>query len=210
MQITEYDQEIDGLSFYKFIRKDVFDNFYKKGKFQLGSLQLYREIENGNSRDEKEGFSNLLIRSNNRHIFTSVISGFNHYIFCGTDTINETTVLSEKFGNVCIKIKSIKSFAEKIKKSIGAKSWQIKNVTYTDFKAYSIVQEIKNLDGITDMNEEFFKYSIDFSLLPSIYSKPLRFSNESELRLTFDMGRNVKKKLHFDNLGLLEDFEVLR
>lgn len=211
LNIEEYDLEIDGLSFYKFIKKDVFENYYKKGKFQLGSIQLYREIENNNIRDEKEGFSNLLIRSNNRHIFTSVISGYNHYIFCGTDSFNETTVLTERFGDVCVRIKNVKSFAEKIKKSIGAKSWQIKKVTYSDFKAYSTIQEIKNLNGINpDLSDEFFKYLIDFSFLPSVYCKPLRFSDESEIRITFDMGRNVKKKLHFDNLGLLEYFEVIK
>jgi hypothetical protein len=211
LQVEEYDLDINGLSFYKFISKETYANFLKKGKFQLGSLKRYREIENPNSRDEKEGFSNLLIKSGNRSIFTSVIAGFNHYIFCGTDSIDESLLMSKKFGDICIKIKNVRSFAEKIKKSIGAKSWTIKKVIYSDFKSYSANQEITDLKGVSpDLSEEFFNYLIRFSFLPSIFCKPTRFSTENELRLTFEMDKNVQKKMNFDNLGLLDQIEIIK
>jgi hypothetical protein len=211
LNVEEYDTELDGLSFYKFVSKETFDNFLRKGKFQLGSLKLYREIENENSRDEKEGFCNLLIDSGNRSIFTSVIAGFNHYIFCGTGALKESSTMTGKFGSICLKIKNVKAFAEKIKKSIGAKNWTIKKVTYSDFKAYSTTQLISDLKGVSpDLSEEFFNYLIEYSYLPSIFCKPTRFSPESELRLTFEMDKNVKRKMQFDNLGLLSDIEIIK
>lgn len=211
LQIEEYDLEISGLSFYKFISKATYENFLKKGKFQLGSLKFYREIENLNSRDEKEGFSNLLINSGNRSIFTSVIAGFNHYIFCGRDTNDKSNIMSNKFGDICLKIKNIKAFADKIKKSIGAKNWTIKKVTYSDFKAYSTNQLITDLKGVSpDLSDEFFNYLIQYSFLPSIFCKPTCFSTENELRLTFEMDKNVKKKMNFDNLGLLDQIEIIK
>ena len=211
LHMIDYDTKLEGLTFYKYISKETHDNYLKKGKFQLGSLKLYREIENENSRDEKEGFCNLLIKSGNRSIFTSVISGFNHYILCGTDTFDESSEMSGKFGQVCLKIKNIRAFAEKIKNSIGAKSWTMKKVIYSDFRAYSATKLISDLKGVSpDLSEEFFNYLIEYSFLPSIYCKPTRFSPESELRLTFEMDKNVKKKMHFDNLGLFNDIELIK
>ena len=211
LHVEEYNLNVNGLSFYKFISKETYDNFLKKGKFQLGSLKRYREIENLNSRDEKEGFSNLLIKSGKRSIFTSVIAGFNHYILCGTDSFVESLNMSKKFGDICIKITNIRSFAEKVKKSIGDKSWAIKKVTYSDFKSYSANQVINDLKGVSpDLSEEFFNYLIQFSFLPSIFCKPTRFANENELRLTFEMDKNVQKKMNFDNLGLLDQIEIIK
>jgi hypothetical protein len=211
LKVEDYDTDLEGLSFYKYVSKETYDNFIKKGKFLLGSLKYYREIEKQNSRDEKEGFCNLLIESGNRSIFTSVIAGFNHYIFCGTDTLNESSIMIGKFGTVCLKINSIKGFAEKVKKSIGAKKWKIKKVTYSDYKAYSATQLISDLNGVNpDLSEEFFNYLIKYSFLPSLFCKPTRFSPESELRLTFEMDINVKRKMQFDNLGLLHDIEIIK
>jgi len=117
----------------------------------------------------------------------------------------------EKFGNVCLKINSIKGFAEKVKKSIGAEKWEIKKVTYSDYKAYSTTQLIADLNGVNpDLSEEFFNYLIKYSFLPSLFCKPTRFSAESELRLTFEMDKNVKRKMQFDNLGLLNDFKIIK
>jgi hypothetical protein len=211
LNIMDYELEIEKINLYKFISKETFENYYKKGKFQLGSLEYYREIENKSSRDEREGFSNIIINSGNRQIFASVISGFNKYIFSGTDSLENSEKLAEKFGSVCIKVKNIQSFADKIKKAINAKSWEIKRVTYTDFKAYSAFTEINDIERIMnlDINEEFFRYLLDFSSLPSVYCKPLDFLPENEIRLTFEMGRDVNRTCHFRNINLIKEFEVL-
>ncbi len=197
--------------FYKFIHKETYDNFISKGKHRLGSLKYYREIEKNESRDEKEGFSNLIINSGNRQIFTSVISGFDKYILCGTSNLDEQKYMSQNFGGYVLKIRNIKSFAEKIKKAIGAIDWQVRKVRYSDYKAYLTDINIKDLNGVSpDLSNEMFDILYKISETPSVFCKPERFSAEQELRLAFSMGRDVKKFLEFDNKGLLDDIEVLK
>jgi len=206
-QVDEYDKP-----FYKFINKETLNHFVKKGKFQLGSLSYYREIENNESRDEKEGFSNLIINSGDRQILTSVISGFDHYIFCGTFNLDLKEKMSGKFGDYVLKIQNVKSFAEKIKKAIGAKQWGIDKIKYSDFKAFKTDCLINDLNAAVspDLSEEFFNILHKISLRPSIFSKPNKFQDEQELRLIFKMDKKVKEKLNFDNLGLLNDIEIIK
>lgn len=197
--------------FFKFIDKETYDNFISKGKFQVGSLQHYREIERDESRDEKEGYSNIILNTNNRQILTSVISGFDNYIFCGTYDLNQKEVMVKKFGKYIIKINNIKSFAEKVKNAIGAISWQVEKVQYTDFKAFKSSINTIDLNGVgPELSNELFDILYRLSERPSLFSKPLRFIPEQELRLTFKMNKKTKKKLKFDNLGLLRDIEIIK
>ena len=196
---------------YKFIHKDTYNSFISKGKFQLGSLQYYREIERDESRDEKEGYSNIILHTNNRQILTSVISGFNNYIFCGTYDLTQIDVMAKNFGGYIIKIKNVKSFADKIKSAIGAASWQIEKVTYTDFKAFKSSLNAINLNGVgPDLSDELFDILYKLSELPSLFSKPTRFISEQEIRLAFTMNQKVKNRLNFDNLGLLDQIEIIK
>lgn len=197
--------------FYKFVDRETYDNFISKGKHRLGSLQYYREIEKAESRDEKEGFSNLIINSGNRQILTSVISGFDKYIFCGTTNLDKQKYMSSNFGGYVLKIKNIKSFAGKITKAIGAIDWHVQKVRYTDYKAYMTDSLIMDLNGVNpDLSNEMFDILYKISESPSVFCKPERFRPEQELRLTFSMGRDVKKILNFDNIGLLDDIEILK
>ena len=200
---TLFDNNV--LTFHKYISEKTYDKYIAKGKFQLGSLRLYREIEKNESRDEKEGFSNLLVNAGSRDIFVPVISGFNYYVLCGSYVEEYSENMSNKFGEIMITIKNVKSFAESIMKSIGAVRWYIRRVDYSDFKAYRIKQIIKNIpkSGF-DMNEELFECLLNASTLPSIFVKPMRFSDENELRLVFEMPKDAKKQLSLHNQGLLQ------
>lgn len=197
--------------FYKFIHKETYENFIKKGKFQLGSLKYYREIERQESRDEKEGFANLIINSGNRQILTSVISGFDKYILCGTYDIENLDYMSAKYGGYIMKINSVKSFAEKVMMAIGAESWLLNEINYTDYKAYAVDTIISDLGGVSpDLSEEMFNILYNISDKPCVYAKPVRFEDEKELRLSFTMARDTRTKLNFDNLGLLADIEIIK
>lgn len=197
--------------FYKFIHKETYDNFIRKGKFQLGTLKYYREIERQESRDEKEGFANLIINSGNRQILTSVISGFDKFIMCGTYDIENLAYMSTKYGGYIMKISNIKSFAEKVKKAIGAESWYVNDINYTDYKAYSVDANISDLNGVSpELSDEFFNILYKISEKPSVYAKPIRFKDEKESRLSFTMAKDVKTRLNFDNLGLLSDIEIIK
>jgi hypothetical protein len=187
--LTDYNEP-----FYKYIQKDTYNNFISKRKHQLGSLQYYREIEKDESRDEKEGFSNLIINSGNRQILTSVISGFNRYILCGTSNLEQQKHMSKNFGGYVMKIKDIKSFAEKVKNEIGAKDWQVRKVWYTDYKAYMTDRLIEDLSGVgPDLSDELFELLYQISETPSVFCKPMRFSPEQEVRLAFPWERMLKK-----------------
>jgi len=205
------DFDVAGTSFYKFTSKEVYQNNILKGQFRLGSLKYYREIENESSKDPKEGFSNIIITTGNRQIFTSLISGFDQYVLCGTHTLEESDYMNNRFGRVVLKIRNIRSFAEKIKTAIGAKKWRLMKVTYSDFKGYSVEQVINDLKGVgPDLSVELFDHLLSFSTVPSIFCKPSRFTNEHEVRLSFEMNKKVKKKLDINNLGLLDEIEVIK
>ncbi len=211
MDFVYPDQSSYSRPFYKFIHKETYDNFVSKGKFQLGTLQYYRYIERQESRDEKEGFANLIINSGNRQILTSVISGFDKYILCGTYDIDNVEYMSTKYGGYIVKINNIHSFAEKVKTAIGAQSWHVNEITYSDYKAYSVDTIISDINGVSpDLSDELFTILYEISEKPSVNAKPTRFKNEKELRLSFTMSGDVKTRLNFDNIGLLAEVEILK
>lgn len=211
MDFVNPDQSIYPKPFYKFIHKETYTNFISKGKFQLGTLQYYREIERQESRDYKEGFSNLIINSGDRQILTSVISGFDKYILCGTYNSENVEYMSAKYGGNIMIIKNIKSFAEKVKTAIGAQSWHVNEISYSDYKAYSVDTIISDLNGVSpDLSDELFNILYEISEKPSVYAKPTRFKDEKELRLSFTMPHDVKTRLNFDNIGLLTEVEIIK
>lgn len=210
IEVKEEQVKINDLTFYKFISKDTYENFIRKGKFQLGSLKYYRAIERAESRDEKEGFCNLIFENHNRQFFSSAISGFNYFILCGTHKLDEKKYMSKNFGDYVLKIKNINSFANSIKKAIGAQDWNIQKVSYSDFKAHKVQTDLQNFEGANpELSTEIFKLINKHSVFPSIFIKPNVFQPENELRLAFRMDKNVKPKLNFDNKGLLDYIETV-
>jgi|GEM_PF-2680856 hypothetical protein len=211
ININPKNENIENLTFYKYISKSTCDNFISKGKFQFGSLKYYREIERDESRDEKEGYSNLVFENLDRQFFTSVISGFNYYILCGTNTLTHEEYMSDQFGDYVMKIKNIKSFAESVKKSIGAKSWACQKVNYSDFKSNIIRTELDNFEGAKpDLSPEIFELIKNNSIDSSVFTKPTSFESENEVRLIFEMDKNSKKKLNIVNQGLLDNIEIIK
>ncbi len=136
---------------------------------------------------------------------------FYKYILCGTPNIEQQEKLAKKFGGYVMKINNIGSFAEKVKKAVGAEYWQLRKVNYTDYKAFNTEVHLADLDGVSpDLSDELFNILIKISENPSIFSKPVGFIDEQELRLVFSMPRDVKRLLNFDNLGLLEEIEIIK
>lgn len=191
-------------TFYKYMTEQTYNTYIAKGKFKLGSLSLYRSIEKIESRDDREGNSNILIDTNDGSIFISVISGFNYYVLCGTGTQDNSEYMSKKFGNIRITINDVKSFADSVSKMIGATRWFIKHVGYSDFKFYRTMHEFKQspTSGI-HISAELFDFLIDKSTLPSLFVKPAMFTPECELRLVFEIPKKAQKELKVHNQGLL-------
>lgn len=210
--------QIENQAFYKFTSQKIYEIYLKRGKFQLGSLLKYREIENQSSRDEKEGLSNIIIKSTNREILSTVLSGLNYYILCGTYNLDNRDYMVEKYGSKILKIPNVKSFANSLCKSIGAKKWYLQKVQYSDFKAYKLEYEIRNLEGVMGdydtlneiSKEDLFNCLYKNSFSTSLFVKPTRFNKDQELRLVFEMSKDVRKELNFDNLGLLKQIQICR
>ena len=55
--------------------------------------------------------------------------------------------MADRFGGVILKINSIGSFADKVMKAIGASDWQLREITYSDFKAYRVDQSAGDYHG---------------------------------------------------------------
>jgi len=70
--------------FFKFVSDHTLDRYILNGGFQFGSLQYYRDIEDQNSKDGREGQASLVIATPEFEIFVSLVAGYNFAIFSGT------------------------------------------------------------------------------------------------------------------------------
>ena len=197
--------------FYKFVPSHVYENYLKKGKFQLGSSQYYRAIEKEESRDAIEGYCNLTIISKNREISTSVISGYNHYMLCGTTNLEQVEYMTKRFGGFVMEVRNLNSFARKVKTCIGAEKWDIQDIRYDDYNLLKIEKEIKDINGFgAELSEEAFSLIKDYSLYQSLFVKPRCFKSENEVRIAFKVKRVVKDIMSFQNIGLLNEVRFIK
>lgn len=195
--------ENDYRPIHKYMKSEIFNNYIKKGSWQLGCIEQYRTIENQKQRDEFEGYAFINMIMNNHLVSTVCNSGFNYLIFCGTHEDN-STFHENQFGEKKISIPNVKAFAESIKMSINAKRYYVQKVSYNSVKLFINRDAIYNnkisLDNI--LNEQFFECLKDNFLYPSLFVKPETFKPENEVRIIFEMHKDYKKPLRFDNIGL--------
>jgi len=201
--------ELETISFYKYTPTETLNNFIRKGKFQFGSIEYYRKIENAASQDDFEGFSMLVISTLKNQVITSVLSGFNYYILSGTTSISNSH--PTKFGRSIYKIENLHNFARSVQKAIGARRYYFNKISYSDLKLFSVNSSIENAEWIknADLSEEMFDFMYQNSFMPSLFCKPNRFQDEDEIRLVFEMPADCKKFLRITNLGLLDNLVIL-
>jgi hypothetical protein len=60
------------------------------------------------------------------------------------------------------------------------------------------------------IDDATFDLLYDNSFLPSLFVKPTRFSIEEELRLVFEMPKDVPDVLRTTNKGLLRHIEIIQ
>jgi hypothetical protein len=187
------------VEFYKFLPERLL-KYYLDGSFQFGSIRYYRDIEQQNSKDSMEGLSNIAIKTR-KHLFgMSLASGYNFGIFCGTSNLSKRSEMSERFGPRIIKIANLTNFAKEVRSLLGAKRYYFNNVIYNDLKMF----RIKTMNSISLSRTEppgnfdpdlvddvVFDLLYDNSFLPSLFMKPTRFSIEDELRLVFEMPKDI-------------------
>ena len=192
-------EDYKGDYFYVYLTDDNYQTYVKNGSFRLGSILKYHNPENKNSMDPYEGFSNLFYDE------FSILStaGFNYYIFCGTNISekhNNYNYMKNNYGNTIIKI-NIHGFAKVIQKIIGAKSYSVKEVKYSTLKACRFYNTNENLliGGELFLEEALHDLIKKESFLPSLFLKPLNYENEKEIRLVFEMNKDVERDISFND-----------
>ena len=202
--------EFESQCFYKYISESVYKQYILKGIFQLGSINYYRDTENKKIQDKMEGYSNLVINSNQRQVSIYLMSGFNFYIFCGTTSSNINDQMVKKFGQKIIEVPNIISFAKAIQKSIGAIRFYINTVQYSDLKIFSFTDNTFDAETSVspDINENVFDCLYNYSFLPSLFVKPSGFSDENEIRIVFEMPIDTKRYIRITNKGLLNKIKT--
>jgi len=201
----------DYTPFYKYVSNEVYDNYIKRGIFQLGTIEQYRNIENCLQRDVFEGHSFLNLKINNQIVSVICNSGFNYYIFCGTKSINSDSH-KEKFGEKVLYFPTVKNFAEIVCRQINAKNYYIQNVEYSTLKLYINKDNINDTKIETNsiLSSRFFDIIQKHLIYPSLFVKPELFSDENEVRIIFEMKKDVNKPSRFENKLLLNQIEVIQ
>ncbi len=213
--IKDYFNRSTNQPFYKYISKQIYDDYISRGCFRFGSIKYYQEVENNKIKDEYEGFTNLFIDYKNRQLMVTLFSGYNFAIFCGTSNFNSSTnksdTMNNKFGNVILKIKDIESFANSVKEIIGAKTYYCYEVKYSTRKVFSIDNSTTFFNPM--MKDKFenthnlFDLFYNNSFFPSLFIKPEFFTNEKEIRIAFEMPRDVNGTIDIENKELLKYIE---
>jgi hypothetical protein len=207
------------IAFYKYL-PDISLDYYHSGSFQFGSIKYYRSIEQQNSKDTMEGLSNIAIKTPKRLLCMSLASGYNFGIFCGTSNLNRRREMSERFGPHIIKIANIRRFAEEVQSLLGATGFYFNHVIYNDLKMFR-ARTLKSLDLVKTgapndnfdpqvFDDAMFDFLYDSTFLPSLFMKPTRFSAEQELRLTFEMSKDVPDVLKITDKNLLKYIEIIQ
>lgn len=195
---------------YKYVDDSAID-FYREGKFQLGNILYYQEIENEKARDELEGLAFINTKMINRVVNSTVTAGYNYYIFCATESPSQYHV--DNFGANLMRFEVL-PFATKIAKRVKAESFKIMKVNYANAKIYAsrldldtTPERMSKLGG-ADSNL-YINHLIAECADPCLFIKPGWFKDENEIRIVFEMPYNVNPIVprRFENPSLLKHIE---
>lgn len=207
--------DFNGRYLFKYINHDSL-KYINEGKFQLGSILYYREMENLKARDELEGINYFSIRLVDREFGSLLTGGLNYYVFCATNQ-NDGFVSdyhTDCFGKILLKIDAI-PFVNKISEIIGSNSYKIHNVNYSDAKIYKASypiatspEEMSNLTG--RYATKLFDYLKDEIILPCLFTKSFWFKPENEIRVAFEIPYNASSiPFRFECKDLLNYIEII-
>jgi hypothetical protein len=196
--------------FFKFVNDRTLNEFILKGHFQFGSIQYYRDTENQNAKDGREGLASLIVTTPKVQIFAALVSGYNFGIFCGTAQLEKKELMSAKFGRHIMRIKSVRRFADSVAQIIGAKRYHFNRVAYNDLKLFKTKTLNRfNVAKNDTIDDKLFKFLCDKSFFASLFMKPLRFADEAELRIAFELSKDVPGCVRISDDSLLKHLEVI-
>lgn len=203
---------LDDISATKRISRHVFERFVSKGTFVLGSLLGYRAVENPAARDKREGMALLCAEVWSSDAYAFVTSGMNFGIFCASGDDANLGVVAGNFGEIELRIPSLRRFASAVAKDVGAQSFRISRVVYDDlkiFRAPRLPDAIGDLGLFgTNVTAEQQLWLHQQALAPSLFLKPTKFAAEAEVRVVFEFDRDLPRPRVWRNKSLLDLIEI--
>src|SRR5262249_13286265 len=192
---------------FKYVSDQTWE-FLKKGSFQFGTAEYYRNTPNMDIQDRHEGLGHLHLVSGNDQLNVSLAAGYNCTIFCGTSQIDgpNDELMRQRFGRKRIRIEELKAFATRAAKRMEGPRSLVYDVVYRDVQSYGeespVVERFIRLVGTGDLttpilhslNTEFFDTFYEFGLLPGLYAKPRKYEVECERRVIFETATDIRQK----------------
>lgn len=181
--------------------------FWRAGSFQVSSLERYHHIENAGARDHFEGFGLVSLSDGQTTNVLGLEGGFSTYVICltGRAPKSERPRMHSLFGKHLIKIHDLQQFAAGIAERLGAVSYRIADVIYSDHKIIAVRSEaatdIRRIlkSGGDELSEiklrllgaTYFPLLHNTADAVTTFCKPRRHALEWERRIAFDMPRDV-------------------
>lgn len=191
--------------------------YFKKGRFQVGTAQYFQTMENDKARDELEGLAFVHTKLGNRIADAAVTMGSNYYIFCGTYQTNDrpNNYHLANFGSALMKIE-LSPFAQKMAKRLGAVSYTIMKIRYANAKLVRTELPFQMQPELfSDLSSKemqlYLQHLIGRCTLPALFTKPGWFRDEMETRIVFEMPYDVNPIVpkQFEHKGLLKHIKFL-
>lgn len=137
---------------FKFVCDQTWE-FLKKGSFQFGTAEYYRNTPNIDIQDRYEGLGHFHLVSGEDQLNVSLAAGYNCAIFCGTSQIGgpNDELMRQRFGRKRIRIDELEAFATRAAQRMGAHRTRVYDVVYRDVHSYDeespVVERFKKLVG---------------------------------------------------------------
>jgi hypothetical protein len=178
---------------YKYMSELTWNKFAKNGSFRLSSLQRYRDLEkNGDhAGDRFEGRIFCCFENSHQQYLTSLISGFDTLVFSASLDLENMSTMQSLFGPVIISI-DWRIFSRVIQKHLGTCNTDIRKVVYDNDQTYMTeLFQFESLSHKTINSCQFIEFMRDESRIPSVFTKPIQFRREKEVRLGFQLQWDV-------------------
>lgn len=190
---------------YKFVTEQTYSKFIVNGSFLLGSLTRYRAFEEQGdpAGDRFEGSSFCSYTVGNRELTVATLSGFDTFIFSVARDLVNAEEMKAKFGPVILQIE-LKPFVRELAQAIDHESPDVRLVNYADLKMHRASLPLEAVTGFPpNLTPKLAQALRRRGRLPAIFGKPKRFETEREVRIAFEMSKDVSETRSVVNQRLL-------
>jgi hypothetical protein len=173
------------------LKRDV-DRFFETGSIKLGTFKYYREFENKEIGDRREGAGLLVNRVKNGTLFSTYQEGHHHYVFCTYDGEPNPKVVSEFGYDDAYEIFDIENFNKAIEKVIDAEESVHSNCLYRKMKV-----------AVSDLNLDITINGISRQVIDTI--GPVKYFIK-----TVDFNHQKEYRFLWKKTGIQDDFRIIK